>query len=118
MARDASIGKTVVVAAIVYAILFAAHIVAAANDWTLLFRAIATSLTCMTFLLGLCLAWMVKNENLEVRKHAHSIGSWISIPLAIGLAYAYAGQEFNITLSAAFVALTLATHALTDRRLS
>lgn len=118
MARDASIGKTVVVAAIVYAILFAAHIVAAAKDWTLLFRVIATSLTCMTFLLGLCLAWMLKNENQEVRKHAHSIGSWISIPLAIGLAYAYAGQEFNITLSGAFVALTLATHALTYRRLS
>lgn len=118
MAKDASVVKTVVVAAVVYAILFAAHIVAAAKDWALLFRAIATSLTCMTFLLGWCLAWMLKNENLEMRKRGHVIGAWISIPLAVGLAYAYAGQTFNISLSAAFVVLTLATHALTHRRLS
>jgi peptidoglycan/LPS O-acetylase OafA/YrhL len=118
MARDASVAKAVVFAAVVYAILFAAHIVAAANDWTWLFRVIATSLTCMTFLLGGCLAWMLKNENLEMRKRGHSIGAWISIPLAIGLAYAYAEQSFDITLSAAFVALTLMSHALTERRLS
>ena len=117
MAKDASVVKTVVVVAVVYAILFAAHIVAAAKDWGLLFRAIATSLTCMTFLLGWCLAWMLKNEDLEMRKRGHNIGAWISIPLAIGLAYAYAGQTFNIPLSAAFVVLTLTTHALTDRRL-
>ena len=118
MARDASVAKAVVFAAVVYTILFAAHIVAAANDWTWLFRVIATSLTCMTFLLGGCLAWMLKNENLEMRKRGHSIGAWISIPLAIGLAYAYAEQSFDITLSAAFVSLTLMSHALTERRLS
>jgi peptidoglycan/LPS O-acetylase OafA/YrhL len=118
MASDASVAKAVVFAAVVYTILFAAHIVAAANDWTWLFRVIATSLTCMTFLLGGCLAWMLKNENLEMRKRGHSIGAWISIPLAIGLAYAYAEQSFDITLSAAFVALTLMSHALTERRLS
>jgi peptidoglycan/LPS O-acetylase OafA/YrhL len=118
MARDASVAKAVVFAAVVYTTLFAAHIVAAANDWTWLFRVIATSLTCMTFLLGGCLAWMLKNENLEIRKRGHSIGAWISIPLAIGLAYAYAEQSFDITLSAAFVALTLMSHALTERRLS
>lgn len=118
MKVGASVAKTVAFAAVVYALLFAAHIVAAAKDWTLVFRVIATSLTCMTFLLGWCLSWMLKKENLEIRKLAHRIGSWISIPLAIGLAYAYAGQTFNILLSAAFVLLTLATHALTDRRLS
>lgn len=118
MAKDASVVQTVVITAVVYALLFAAHIVAAANDWTLVFRVIASSLTVMTFLLGWCLAWMLKDENSEIRKHAHNIGSWISIPLAIGLAYAYAGQTFNISLSAAFVVLTLATHALTNRRLS
>ena len=118
MARDASVAKTVVFAAVVYILLFVAHILAAANDWALLFRVIATSLTCMTFLLGWCLAWMLKNKNLEMRRRGHSIGSWISIPLAIGLAYAYAEQSFDITLSVAFVALTLTTHALTYRRLS
>ena len=118
MAGDASVAKAVVFAAVVYAILFAAHIVAAAKDWTLLFRVIATSLTCMTFLLGWCIAWMLNNGNLEMRKRGHSIGTWISIPLAIGLAYAYADQSFDVALSAAFVTLTLATHALIFRRLS
>ena len=118
MARDAAVARAVVFAAVLYAILFATHIVAASKDWALLFRVIATSLTCMTFLLGWGLAWMLNNENLEMRKRGHSIGAWISIPLAIGLAYAYADQSFDIALSAAFVTLTLATHALTFRRLS
>ena len=56
---------------------------------------------------------LVSYELVEQRKKAHRLGSWISAPLAIGLAFAYADQSFDIVLSIGFLCLALLSHWLT-----
>ena len=114
--RQSAVKSTLVVAGI-YAALFVGHIFAAANNWDVLFRLIALSLTLMTFLLGPCIAMLVSSEVHGQRKKAHRLGAWICAPLAIGLAFAYANQSFDIMLSIGFLCLALITHWLTFLRL-
>ena len=114
--RNSAVKSTLVVAGI-YAALFVGHIFAAANNWDVLFRLIALSLTLMTFLLGPCIAMLVSSEVHGQRKKAHRVGALISAPLAIGLAFAYANQSFDIMLSIGFLCLALITHWLTFLRL-
>ena len=113
--RQSAVKCTLMVAGI-YAALFVGHIVAAANNWDVLFRLIALSLTIITFLLGPCIAMLVSYELVEQRKKAHRLGSWISAPLAIGLAFAYADQSFDIVLSIGFLSLALLSHWVTFLR--
>ncbi len=107
--RQSAVKSTLVVAGI-YAALFVGHIFAAANNWDVLFRLIALTLTLITFLLGPCIAMLVSNNVDGQRKKAHRLGSWISAPLAVGLAFAYANQSFDFVLSIGFLCLTVMTH--------
>lgn len=99
-----------------YVTLFLGHIVAAANNWDVFFRLIAVLITAITFFLGPSIAFLVSSDVDDQRKKAHRLGSWFSAPLAIGLAFAYANQSFDIVLSIAFLCLTLFTHSLTFPR--
>ena len=72
--RQSAVKCTLVVAGI-YAALFVRHIVAAANNWDVLFRLIALALTLITFLLGPCIAMLVSNNVDGQRKKAHRLGS-------------------------------------------
>ena len=103
--------SAVSIAAVIYASLFVGHIVAAANGLTLLFRAITVSITLMTFLMG-PIVWFLSQRGDDSNNIAYQIGFWASVPLSVGLAYAYADQTFDAAYSIGFLATTVLTHWL------
>jgi hypothetical protein len=117
MKDGVSVRMAVLIAGVVYVALFASHIVAAVNDWNIVFRMIAVAITCMTFFLGWCISVLVPRNDDQAKNTAHTAGVWISAPLAIGLAFAYADQSFSPLLTCGFVATTWITHAITYQRL-
>ncbi len=92
-----------------YTLLFTLHIVFAANDWDMLFRIVAFILITMTFLCGPILWFIDKRLNHE-EMNSIKIGYFVSLPLAIGIAYAYTGMEFEFVASATALLLTTLTH--------
>ena len=102
------------IAAVIYASLFVGHIVAAANGLTLLFRTITVSITLMTFLMG-PIVWFLSQRGDDSNNIAYQIGFWASVPLSVGLAYAYADQTFDAAYSIGFLATTVLTHWLALR---
>ena len=83
--------KPILVYAAIFLALFIAHIIAAANDFDMLFRVIATIITIQTMFAGLVLHLLdgdVRHARLPV------------IALSVGLGWAYAGMqmEWNILL--------------------
>jgi hypothetical protein len=103
--------SAVSIAAVIYASLFVGHIVAAANGLTLLFRTITVSITLMTFLMG-PIVWFLSQRGDDSNNIAYQIGFWASVPLSVGLAYAYADQTFDAAYSIGFLATTVLTHWL------
>ena len=99
------------IAAVIYTSLFVAHIVAAANGMTLLFRAIAVSITLMTFLMGPLVCFLSQCAD-DLNNLAYQIGFSASVPLSVGLAYAYADQTFDAAYSIGFLTATVLTHWL------
>ena len=102
------------IAAVIYASLFVGHIVAAANGLTLFFRAIAVSITLMTFLMG-PIVWFLSQRGDDSDHLAYRIGFWVSVPLSVGLAYSYADQTFYAAYLIGFLAATVLTHWLALR---
>ena len=76
--------KAILVFSSVYSLLFVLHIVFAANDLDLLFRFVALLLVAMTFFCA-PLLWLIDSS----MNHSERIGYMVSIPLSIGIAYAY-----------------------------
>ncbi len=97
--------KAILVFSSTYVLLFVLHIVFAANDMEHLFRIVATLLVAMTFFCAPFL-WLIDST----MKQSLRIGYIASVPLSIGIAYAYTDMEFQ--LSATFLAAiaTSVTH--------
>lgn len=97
--------KAILVFSSTYVVLFALHILFAANDLELLFRIVAILLVMMTFFCA-PLLWLIDST----MKQSLRIGYVASIPLSIGIAYAYTNMELQ--LGATFLALitTSVTH--------
>ena len=97
--------KAILVFSSIYVLLFVLHIVFAANDLKHLFQIVAVLLVVMTFFCA-PLLWLIDSS----MKHSIRIGYIASIPLSIGIAYAYTNMEFR--LGATFLAVigTSATH--------
>lgn len=97
--------KAILVFSSTYVALFALHILFAANDLELLFRIVAILLVMMTFFCA-PLLWLIDST----MEQSLRIGYVASIPLSIGIAYAYTNMEFQ--LGATFLALitTSVTH--------
>lgn len=110
--------KGFILAAVLYAILFVGHILAAANDWDFLFRLIASIITIQTFFVGASIALLGSAESLGSKVRAHRLGYAISLPLSAGLAYAYASQSIDVALTLAFLGTTTLTHGFIIRRLN
>ena len=87
--------RTVLYSAVIFATLFVAHIVAAANDADLLFRIIAMMITLQTLFLGGTFLFFLIDSTQSVRRDAFRIGSFISLPLSIGLGWAYVGMQWS-----------------------
>ena len=114
MGQKSKLIRGVGIAAAIYASLFVGHILAAANGLTLLFRAIAFSITLMTFFMG-PIVWFLSQPKDGLDNLAYRVGFWVSVPLSVGLAYAYADQTFDAAYSIGFLAVTVLTHWLTLR---
>jgi len=105
--------KGVVLSATLYVFMFVGHILAAANDLDVLFRCLAVLITLQTFLVG---PTIILFEKTCVHLNAMRTGMYISIPLGLGLGWAYAdmGIHWSIVL---WPVGTVIMHLLLERRL-
>ncbi len=78
---------------VIFCTLFVTHIIAAAKDFGILFRIIATLITLLTMFVGLVtyLLCILFKEN-----HGFIVGRYASVPLSAALGWAYAGMEFSL----------------------
>ena len=97
--------KAILVFSSIYVLLFVLHIVFAANDLEHLFRIVATLLVAMTFFCAPIL-WLID----PTMKQSPQIGYIASIPLSIGIAYAYTNMEFQLGATFLAVIATSVTH--------
>ena len=119
MIQDASrLYRGICISATLYAILFLAHIIAAAQDWNVVFKLIAVSITLMTFAVGPSIIVSGRIQNRKEKIQANTIGHSIGLILSIGLAWAYADQSFDIPLTLAFILITGILHSSHRRMLN
>ena len=89
-----SVWKSATCYSLIFLSLFVAHIVAAANDWDLIFCIIAILITIQTMLVGFICYIIGKRFN-EI---SYRLGFWTCIPLSLGLGWAYAGMKASWSL--------------------
>ena len=92
-----------------YTFFFLLHIVFAAKDLNLLFQIVAVVLVAMTFFCGPVL-WMIGNNMKRTDFESSKIGYLLSLPLTIGIAYAYTDMEFQFVETVLALSLTTLTH--------
>ena len=97
--------KAILVFSSTYALLFVLHIVFAANDLDDLFRIVAMLLVAMTFFCAPIL-WLIDST----MKRSLRIGYIASIPLSIGIAYAYTDMQFQLDATFFAIIATSVTH--------
>ena len=97
--------KAIFVFSSTYVLLFVLHIVFAANDLEHLFRIVAILLVAMTFFCAPFL-WLIDST----MKQSLPIGYITSVPLSIGIAYAYTDMEFKLGATFLAVIATSVTH--------
>ena len=97
--------KAIVVFSSTYVLLFVLHILFAANDLEHLFRIVAVLLVAMTFFCAPFL-WLIDST----MKQSLRIGYIASIPLSIGIAYAYTNMEFQSSATFFAIIATSLTH--------
>jgi hypothetical protein len=101
--------RTVLLSAGIYAGLFVAHIIAAANGADILFRIIATAITLQTFFLGGTFLFFLVDSSQTTRGEAFQIGAFLSLPLSFGLGWAYAGMQWS-SMILIFPLIVIVTH--------
>ncbi|CAI8399855.1 MAG: Uncharacterised protein [Candidatus Poseidoniaceae archaeon] len=97
--------KAILVFSSAYVLLFVLHIVFAANDLENLFHIVAVLLAAMTFFCAPFL-WLIDST----MKQSLQIGYIVSIPLSIGIAYAYTNMEFQLGAMSLAIIATSVTH--------
>jgi len=91
----------------VFVTLFITHIIAAANDWDILFRVVAALITLQTLFAGFCLHLLkgdVRHARLPV------------IALSAGLGWAYAGMQMDWSIGM-WVLVAIMLQILTEKGL-
>ena len=97
--------KAIIVFSSTYALLFVLHILFAANDLDDLFRVVAVLLVAMTFFCAPIL-WLIDST----MKRSLRIGYIASIPLSVGIAYAYTDMQFQLDATFFAIIATNVTH--------
>lgn len=111
MLKDTSpLFRGVCISATLYAALFLSHIVAAALEWNMIFKIIALLISLMTFIIGPSIVVFGKMNMMQEKIRANTFGFPISIILAIGLAWAYQDQSFDMTRTLAFIGVAIGVH--------
>tara|TARA_B100001248_G_C27245373_1_gene391306 strand:+ start:390 stop:713 length:324 start_codon:yes stop_codon:yes gene_type:complete len=91
----------------IFMLLFVLHIVFAANDYHLLFRVVALLITVMTFFSGPIFMFIEPSQ--DRYRTIYIQGLVISIPLSIGLGWAYSGMSLGLEMIL-FPLITLFIH--------
>ena len=91
--------------------LFVLHIVFAANDLDILFQIVAFILVAMTFLCGPAL-WSIHSILDSHQMNSAVYGYLVSLPLSIGIAYAYTDMHLEFGASLIALSLTSLTHGV------
>ena len=94
-----------------YVGLFVLHIVFAANDLDILFQIVAFILVAMTFLCGPAL-WSIHSILDSHQMNSAVYGYLVSLPLSIGIAYAYTDMHLEVGASLIALSLTSLTHGV------
>ena len=94
-----------------YITLFVLHIVFAANNLDILFQVVAFILVAMTFLCGPAL-WSINSILDSQQINSAVYGYAISLPLSVGIAYAYTDMDFDVGASLIALSLTSLTHGV------
>ena len=97
--------KGILVFSSTYSLLFVLHIIFAANDFDVLFRLVALLLVAMTFF---CAPLLYALDSSMI--HSERIGFSMSVPLSVGIAYAYTGMEFQFDATLLAIFTTTLTH--------
>ena len=97
--------KAIIVFSSTYVLLFVLHILFAANDLDDLFRVVAVLLVAMTFFCAPIL-WLIDST----MKRSLRIGYIASIPLSVGIAYAYTDMQFQLDATFFAIIATSVTH--------
>ena len=105
--------RGVLLYAVIFCTLFVGHIIAAARDFDILFRIIATLITFFTMFVGLVthLLCILFKEN-----HGFVVGRYASVPLSAALGWAYAGMELSL-LILIWVIVSILIQFITERGL-
>jgi len=106
-----SLFRGICISATLYATLFFAHIVAAAQDWDSVFKVVAGLITIMTFTVGPIIIAFGRIQSDGEKIQANTVGYAVGLVLSIALAWAYADQSFDIRLTLAFLLITALLHS-------
>lgn len=112
-----SIIQGIVVSGLLYGFLFAFHIWLAIKGYMGVFRVIAWIITIHTLAVGPSIILLGKVKELDGRVLANRIGVWISLPLCVGLGWAYAGMAYDFTWIIWFMAIAILVHYLVGLKL-
>lgn len=106
-------GKAAFLFLLAYGVGFILHIVFAMYNMTLLFKIDAAFVTLMTFFCGPILVWLNgKKSTLTDANRLSLLGYFMSIPLSIGIAYAYTDMVFEWQASFSSIILASIIHGV------
>ena len=113
MQRSAlTVPQATAAAAFLYAVLFAAHVFTAAQNYERAFQVVAGLITVMTFSVAIWIQIIGKFSEIEQKIRANTTGLVFGLPLSVGLSWAYSEQSFDVWTTILFLVLTTLTHAV------
>jgi len=101
-----------------FAVFFGLHIVFASLDLELAFRLVALMITAQILLFGPVSVLLEGSPSRPRRRKTNQIGALLSLPLCVGLAWAYAGMAWSWPLVVLLTGASIVVHRVLDRRLS
>ena len=99
---------------VLFGILFGFHIVAAALEWELVFSLVAGAVSLQILFFGPLTVAIAKTPDLLRRRRTNRVGFLVSIPLALGLAWAYGGMAWSLGPVGLILLVTLTVHLVAD----
>ncbi|MDG1539419.1 MAG: hypothetical protein P8Q40_05780 [Candidatus Poseidonia sp.] len=98
----------------VFTVLFVGHIFAAAMDFDVLFRLIATSITFQTVFFGTVSILLGTSMSRSHRRETNRFSFIVALPLSVGLGWAYGGMQWQFLPLVVVVVPTLLSHLAVD----
>ena len=108
--------NALLVNSVVFGALFGLHILAAAMGWTLLFSFVAGTITLHVLLFGPLTVLVEASHARQGRRATNRAGFLISLPLALGLAWAFGGMAWSPWHVGWILTLHLVVHGVGEMR--